>query len=113
MKEIDGEYYLDGGYHDNVPIELARSLGAQQIVAVDLKAVGKNQIHEPQEDTIYIEPYVPLGSFLLFDTKRIHRNMQLGYQDTMKKLDVYKRQVYGISVKLNEEKRVHTQESSA
>lgn len=41
MKEIDGEYYLDGGYHDNVPIELARSLGAQQIVAVDLKLLEK------------------------------------------------------------------------
>ena len=104
MKEIDGEYYLDGGYHDNVPIELARSLGAQQIVAVDLKAVGKNQIHEPQEDTIYIEPYVPLGSFLLFDTKRIHRNMQLGYQDTMKKFHKLLGSIYTFS--LNDEKAI-------
>ena len=54
MKEIEGEHFVDGGYYDNVPIELARSMGAQQIVAVDLKSVGKRKIHRPQKDVIYI-----------------------------------------------------------
>lgn len=85
MKHINNEKFIDGGYYDNVPIELARSMGAEKIVAVDLKSIGMNQIHEAQEDVIYIEPQVPLGSFLLFDEERIQRNMKLGYQDTMKK----------------------------
>lgn len=89
MLMIDGEHYIDGGYYDNVPIELARALGADQIVAVDLKSVGNKRIREAQEDVIYIEPQVTLGSFLLFDHNRIMRNMQLGYQDTMKKFKKY------------------------
>lgn len=94
LKKIDNDYYVDGGYHDNVPIELARSMGATQIVAVDLKSVGRNQIHEPQPDVIYIEPMVPLGSFLLFDKKRIKRNIQIGYYDTMKKFQKYMGYIY-------------------
>lgn len=97
MKIINDEKFIDGGYYDNVPIELARSMGAEEIVAVDLKSVGVNQIHEAQKDVIYIEPQVPLGSFLLFDKDRIHRNMELGYQDTMKKFQKYVGSIYTFS----------------
>lgn len=99
MKEINGEKLVDGGFYDNVPIELARSMGAEYIVAVDLKSVGKNQIHHPQEDLIYIEPQVPLGSFLLFDHQRIKRNMTLGYQDTMKVFQHYMGSIYTFDLK--------------
>lgn len=86
MRKIRGENYIDGGYYDNVPIRLARSLGAKRIIAVDLKSVGTKKIWQPQSDVLYIEPYVTLGSFLLFDHRRIKRNMRLGYLDAMKKL---------------------------
>lgn len=94
LKKIDDDYYVDGGYYDNVPIKLAKSMGAEEIVAVDLKSVGRNQIHEPQPHLTYIEPMVPLGSFLLFDKKRIKRNIQIGYLDTMKKYNRYMGYVY-------------------
>lgn len=94
MKKIDDDYYVDGGYYDNVPIELAKSMGAKEIVAVDLKSIGRNQLREPQPHVTYIEPLVPLGSFLLFDKKRIKRNIQLGYQDTMKKYKRYLGYIY-------------------
>lgn len=94
MKEIQGDLYVDGGYFDNVPIRLARSMGAEDIVAVDLKAVGKRQIHHPEPHLLYIEPQVSLGSFLLFDKERIQRNMALGYQDTMKKYQRYLGSIY-------------------
>lgn len=94
MKSIKGEKFIDGGFYDNVPIELARSMGAEYIVAVDLKAVGKNQIHTKQKNLVYIEPHVPLGSFLLFDKNLIHRNITLGYQDTMKKFGIYIGSIY-------------------
>ncbi len=97
MKEINGDFYIDGGYYDNVPIELARSLGAEQIVAVDLKPIEKKQIQDHGEDVIYIQPFVTLGSFLYFDHDRIHRNMQLGYQDTMKKFHQFLGTIYTFS----------------
>lgn len=98
MLTIGKDHYVDGGYYDNVPIELARSLGAEQIVAVDLKSVGNKKIREPQEDVIYIEPQVTLGSFLLFDHDRILRNMQLGYQDCMKKFKKYLGCIYTFEI---------------
>lgn len=94
LKKIDDSYFIDGGYYDNVPITLARSMGATQIVAVDLKSIGRKKIHKPQNDTIYIEPFVSLGSFLMFETTQIKRNIQLGYQDAMKKYKIYLGTIY-------------------
>ena len=37
---IDGEMHIDGGYYDNLPINLAIDLGATEIIAVDLRAIG-------------------------------------------------------------------------
>lgn len=94
LKKIDNSYYIDGGYYDNVPITLARSMGANEIVAIDLKSIGRKKLHEPQKDTLYIEPYVSLGNFLMFDNIQIHRNIQLGYQDTLKKYKAYLGTIY-------------------
>lgn len=98
MKEINGDNYIDGGYYDNVPVKLAREMGADEIVAIDLKSIGQKQIKTPQKDTIYIEPMVPLGSFLLFDQTRMQRNGQLGYQDAMKKFGAYIGTIYTFSL---------------
>lgn len=94
MKQIEDDRYIDGGYYDNVPITLARDMGADEIVAVDLKSFGKKLVKTSQNDTLYIEPFIPLGSFLLFEKERIHRNMQLGYHDTMKKFESYIGTIY-------------------
>lgn len=94
MKKIDDENFIDGGYYDNVPIQLARELGADIIIAVDLKAVGTNRIDEPQADVIYIEPHVPLGSFFCFHQEIIQRNKLIGYLDTMKKFQYYYGYIY-------------------
>ena len=37
---IDNEMFIDGGYYDNLPINLAIDLGATEIIAVDLRAIG-------------------------------------------------------------------------
>lgn len=94
MKQIHGEKYVDGGYADNVPINLAKAMGADYIVAVDLKSVGRTVVKQPQENLIYIEPYVSLGSFLLFDHDKIMENMHRGYLDTMKKYGKYLGSIY-------------------
>ena len=39
-KEIAGQKYIDGGYHDNMPVNLALEMGAQEIIAVDLESIG-------------------------------------------------------------------------
>ena len=68
-------------------IDLAIELGANEIWAVDLQALG----HVPQKlmydiPVRYIRSYWDLGMFITFDPARIRRNMELGYLDTMKTL---------------------------
>lgn len=86
MKDIDGKKYIDGGYYDNMPINLAIDMGADEIIAVNLKAVGLNKrVKDKKVKIIYISPNNNLGSFLMLDRKYSRRNMRYGYNDTMKK----------------------------
>lgn len=86
-KEIDGEKYIDGGYYDNMPANLACKMGAEMIVTIDLDGIGFN--HKLPEEykhvkVISVSSYHDLGTFLEFKPKIAKRNMQLGYLDTYK-----------------------------
>lgn len=92
--DIDGVRYIDGGYYDNVPINLAIKEGANYVVAVDLDGIGF--VREPASDQgvdiIRIRSYWDLGAVFEFDKNIFARNRRLGYYDTMKafgKLDGY------------------------
>ncbi len=84
--EIDGEQYIDGGYYDNLPIDLAIKRGAEEIVAVDLGAVGvvRKKKDRPNVSVITVKSEWPLGPMLLFEKDQIRRNIRQGYVDTMK-----------------------------
>lgn len=97
MKEINQQHYIDGGYYDNVPVDLAKEMGADYVVATDLKPYDYKTRHEEDPTVIYIQPRVSLGSFLLFDHDRIDRNMALGYQDTMKAFHKFYGTIYTFS----------------
>ena len=85
VKEIRGKKYIDGGYYDNIPIQLALDLGADEIIAVDLKAIGlKKKVKDRSVPITYITPRCDLGSFLVFDKTLARRAMRLGYFDTLK-----------------------------
>lgn len=85
VKEIHGKKYIDGGYYDNIPIQLALDLGADEIIAVDLKAIGlKKKVKDCSVPITYITPRCDLGSFLVFDKTLARRAMRLGYFDTLK-----------------------------
>jgi NTE family protein len=85
MKEIDGDKYIDGAYYDNLPINLAVDMGADEVVAIDLESIGiKRDVKNKDIKVTYIRPSCDLGSFLVFDKNTIRKNMRLGYNDTMK-----------------------------
>ena len=42
-REIDGVKFLDGGYSDNMPTGLAKRMGADELVCVDLEGVGTDE----------------------------------------------------------------------
>lgn len=89
-KEIGKETFIDGGLYDNLPINLALELGAEEIIAIDLKAIGlKQKIKESNAKIHIISPRNKLGSFLVFDKEESRRAMKLGYNDAMKEFSYY------------------------
>ncbi len=86
IKKIDDQKYIDGGYGDNLPINLAVKMGATKIIAVDLEQIGLKKM--PQNKTVdvdYIRPKNDIGSFLVFDKYQARKNIKYGYYDTLKK----------------------------
>ena len=84
-KEIEGNKYIDGGFFDNLPINLAIKMGADEIIAIDLSAPGFNKKPKKNVPIIKIKPNNKLTNFLNFYEEGAKRNIKLGYNDTMKK----------------------------
>lgn len=82
--KIDGKSYVDGGYYDNLPINYALRLGAQEVVAIDLNMEATHKEYTNTRFVRYIKPTHNLGTFMQFDHETIMNNMTLGYLDTMK-----------------------------
>ncbi len=84
-KEIDGKYYIDGGCYDNLPINLAISMGATEVIAVNLHEIGvTRKIRKKDIPIIEISPRNNLGNLLSFNKESAKKAIQFGYNDTMK-----------------------------
>ena len=83
-REIDGVKFLDGGYSDNMPMGLAKKMGAEELLCVDLEGVGITRPNLTGLPTRVIRSYWELGDILHFDPDTARRNMELGYYDTLR-----------------------------
>lgn len=82
---IDGKKFLDGGFYDNLPINLMAKKGFKEIVAVELNAIAIEQPIKNKELIIRrIKPSGDVGRLLEFDKERSRNNLIMGYLDTMK-----------------------------
>lgn len=75
--------YIDGGWRNNLPIDFALRLGAEEIIAVRLNSlpyVAHPELMDLPNVTM-IEPHSSQGSMLVFEQKPIRRNMEMGYLD--------------------------------
>lgn len=88
---IDGIEYIDGTYHDNLPVSMALKKGAEKIIAVDLGAFGKvkQDVLNSVEDLTYIKSYWDLGVSLVFDKAHAKKIERYGYLDAMKAFGVF------------------------
>ncbi len=84
MCKINGVRYVDGSFHDDLPINFALKLGAEEIIAVDLNYGVTHPEFLGHAQITYIHPSHSLGSFLHFDQKVMKRNQQLGYNDALR-----------------------------
>lgn len=94
-REIGESHFIDGGYADVMPVELALQKNADQIFAVYLDAAGfvrKEDLKSAEKEVsqlLIIESRWDLGNFLVFDTNNTRRIMRLGYLDAMKAFRVF------------------------
>ena len=90
IKKIQGTNYIDGGYYDNMPINLCEELGATKVIAVDTKAIGiKRKVKNKDLEVIKISPNNKIIPLLVFDKNLAIQTMKFGYNDTMKVFGKY------------------------
>lgn len=86
-RTIDGEKYIDGGFYDNTPRNLAARMGADEIVEVDLDSLGLDRPLGEEHKEIkvtHISSWHDLGNILEFKPEKARRNIDLGYLDAYK-----------------------------
>jgi NTE family protein len=89
--EIDGVEYIDGGYADVMPIDMAIKKGATKVIAVRLHGLGfeKKPTNAENVDITIIDPKWDLGNTLIFDVDNAKKIMRLGYLDAMKTFGIF------------------------
>ncbi len=88
MHRIGPDYFIDGMYHDNLPIDLAISMGATELIVVDLHLKPQHPEYAGRSNVIYLTPSKDPGGILAFDRKKIDENIETGYEDAIRKFSI-------------------------
>ncbi|ABR50726.1 Patatin [Alkaliphilus metalliredigens QYMF] len=84
-KKLDGKTFLDGGFYNNLPINMLYEKGYRKIVAVRLLSKGRvKKVEHHDLDVLYIQPCENLGNMMDFSNERAQTNLNLGYFDTLR-----------------------------
>ena len=92
LDKLDDKLFLDGVFYNNIPVSLLREKGYEDIVVVRLidDLFGKvNLNHHKDMNMKVIVPSEYLGGCLNLDPDNVHKNIKLGYMDTMKTFNRY------------------------
>ena len=76
-REIDGVKYIDGGWRDNMPLQLAAAMGATELLGVDIDGIGIVKQNHTGLPTRIVRSHWNLGPTLDFDPVRAGRNIAL------------------------------------
>src|SRR6056297_4068587 len=83
-EKINGDYYIDGGFFNNLPINMLVKKGYKKIISVRLRPDNYDYSKYKNVEVIDIGPEESLGGTLEFDSQKISKNMQQGYLDAKK-----------------------------
>lgn len=87
LEPLDGKYYLDGGFYNNLPYNMVEKLG-QTPVIIRTRPSRPARIRDLNipDDAIVIEPRKVYVSSMDFDPIKAEKLMRIGYFDSYKKL---------------------------
>lgn len=84
-EKIDGKTFLDGGFYNNLPINMLYKKGYKKVVAVRLMSKGRiKKVDFEDLEVTYIQPKQDLGNMLDLSKEKSSYNIKLGYYDTLK-----------------------------
>lgn len=76
--------YLDGGFYDACPYNILLERGCDSVIAIRLHGFGLIRPPKEKDRVLAIEPSGSLGPIMSFDPATSHRNILMGYYDTMR-----------------------------
>ena len=88
-KMIDNNYYIDGGFYDNSPVEMLIKKGYKKIYCVGIKGIGRHKKRPEGIKIVDILPSRPLGGVISLKPEKMRENIKIGYFDTLKVLKGY------------------------
>lgn len=83
--KIDGKRLMDGGFYDNLPLNMLINKGCKEIIAIRTKALGRTRkIADSNVKVSYIATDDNLGGILDFNNTQARYNLKLGYYDVFR-----------------------------
>ncbi|MGG5317547.1 patatin-like phospholipase family protein [Enterococcus sp. AZ072] len=81
IEQIDEHFYVDGGYRNNIPIDVALKQGATELIVIDVHGPGIDKTVTIPSDVAEIQLATSwnLGEMMLFEANRAKANIKLGY----------------------------------
>ena len=84
-EKINGKTYLDGGLYDNLPFNMLKDKGYENLILVRTNAMGfTRKVKLPELNVLMISPSESLGRTFDFESNRARKNINLGYYDGLK-----------------------------
>lgn len=89
-EEIGGQYYVDGGINDNLPVAPIYRRGFKKIIAISCNRVNYNSLKKrfPSSDILLIQPSKYLGTLIdgtfNFNSKKLGESYKIGYHDAIR-----------------------------
>ncbi|MFA6809116.1 MAG: patatin-like phospholipase family protein [Eubacteriales bacterium] len=85
QQKLDGKHFLDGGFYDNLPINMLIKKGYKDLIAIRTNAIGRTRrLVDSEAKVTYITSEQNLGRMLDFNKEQSRVNLLWGYFDTIK-----------------------------
>ena len=101
LDKLDDKLFLDGMFHNNLPVSLLKEKGYEDIVVIRLLDDIFGKINLNNHKDINMKVIVPseyLGGCLNMDPDNVRKNIKLGYLDAMKTFNRYEGLKYYFNV---------------
>lgn len=104
QEKLDGKHFMDGGFYDNLPLNMLVRKGFKEIIAIRTKAPGRTRkVTDPKVKVKYIATDENLGNILDFNKNQSQRNLKLGYYDALRVFKSLKGRKYYLEPTHNED----------